>query len=141
MRRIVCISPLFFMVLCGPLQAQQPARLRVIILDGQNNHQWRKTTPFVKKALEDSGRFEVDVSSFLKPGDKSGEVATTVLFPPDLSKYQVVLSNYNGQPWPKEFQQALDEAVKNGRVGLVVFHAANNSFSSWPEFNQMIGMG
>lgn len=116
------------------------AKVRVLILDGQNNHKWRDTTPYVKKALEDSGRFTVDVSSQLKAGDKPGDVPT-VPFPPDLGKYDVVLSNYNGQPWPVEFQKALDQAVKEGKVGLVVFHAANNSFSSWPEFNQMIGMG
>jgi type 1 glutamine amidotransferase len=116
------------------------ARVRVVILDGQNNHKWRETTPYVKKALEDSGRFTVDVSSHLKAGDKPGDVPT-VPFPPDLGKYDVALSNYNGQPWPDEFQKSLDAAVKGGKLGLVVFHAANNSFTAWPEFNQMIGMG
>jgi hypothetical protein len=124
-----------------PKEEQQvEGKLRVLTLDGQNNHAWRTTTPYVKKALEDSGRFRVDVSSFLKEGDKPGEVPT-VPFPPDLGKYDVVLSNYNGQPWPEDFRKALDEAVQSGKVGLVVFHAADNSFPGWPEFNRMIGMG
>lgn len=141
MLRSLPIALVLFATYAGSLHAQDKVKIRVVILDGQNNHQWRKTTPFVKKSLEESGRFEVDVSSFLKAGDKPGEVEKTVPFPPDLTKYQVVLSNYNGQPWPKEFQQTLDQAVKSGQVGLVVFHAANNSFAGWPEFNQMIGMG
>ena len=45
-------------------------KLRVLILDGQNNHDWRSTTPFLKKALEESGRFTVAVSSNLRKGEK-----------------------------------------------------------------------
>jgi len=30
-------------------------KIRVIIIDGQNNHDWRSTTPWMKKVLEDSG--------------------------------------------------------------------------------------
>src|SRR5215475_8242395 len=37
-------------------------KVRVVIIDGQNNHDWRSTTPVMKKALEDSGRFTVDVA-------------------------------------------------------------------------------
>jgi type 1 glutamine amidotransferase len=128
----------------GPARAEEkkaPAKVRVLILDGQNNHDWRATTPFMKKALEDSGRFTVAVSSNLKKGDKPGKIADTVPFPPDLSKYDVVLSNYNGAPWPKDFQQAFEARVKEGKLGLVIVHAANNAFGGWDQYNQMIGMG
>src|SRR5208283_2893990 len=84
--------------------------------------------------------FTVEVSSNLKPGDKPGTVPT-VPFPPDLGKYDVLLSNYNGAAWPAEFQKAVDARVRTGQLGLVVFHAANNAFAGWPEFNRMIGMG
>jgi type 1 glutamine amidotransferase len=111
-------------------------KIKVIIIDGQNNHNWKVTTPHLKKALEDSGRFVVDVSSTPEPAMKG-----TVRFPPDLSKYQVVLSNYNGAPWPAGFQKSLDANLYGGFIGLVIVHAANNSFSEWKEYNQMIGMG
>jgi type 1 glutamine amidotransferase len=45
------------------------------------------------------------------------------------------------RPWPDEFQKAFEGKVKDGKLGFVVFHAANNCFSNWAEFNQMIGMG
>jgi type 1 glutamine amidotransferase len=115
-------------------------KIRVVLIDGQNNHDWRATTPILKKALEDCGRFTVDVSSNLKPGDRPGHVET-VPFPPDLGMYDVVLSNYNGAPWPQQFQEALEDYVKNGRGGLVIVHAANNAFGGWTEYNRMIGMG
>jgi type 1 glutamine amidotransferase len=121
--------------------AAEPEKICVVIIDGQNNHDWRSTTPILKQALEKSGRFTVDVSSNLKTGDKPGAVKETVPFPPDLDKYQAVVSNYNGAAWPAEFQKSLEDHVKDGKVGFVLFHGANNPFSGWAEFNRMIGMG
>jgi len=120
--------------------AAESEKVRVVIIDGQNNHDWRSTTPWMKKVLEESGRFNVAVSSNLKPGDKPGRVADTVPFPPDLSNYDVVLSNYNGAEWPNDFKIALEGWLKNGK-GLVIVHAADNAFGGWKEYNQMIGLG
>jgi uncharacterized protein len=116
-------------------------KVRVLLIDGQNNHDWRSTSPWLKHVLEESGRFTVDVSSNLKPGDRPGKIVNTVTFPPDLSRYDVVLSNYNGASWPKEFQTNLEEALAAGKIGLVIVHAANNAFGNWNEYNLMIGMG
>jgi type 1 glutamine amidotransferase len=127
-------------LLSVPAQGADVDKIRVLIIDGQHNHNWRQTTPFLKQVLEKSGRFEVEVSSNLKPNDKPGEMPT-VPFPPDLTKYQVVISNYNGAAWPADFRKTFEERVREGKLGFVLFHAANNCFSDWPEFNQMIGMG
>lgn len=122
------------------VEGEKSKKIRAVIIDGQNNHNWRATTPILKKALEECGRFTVDVSSNLKPNDKPGAVKT-VPFPPDLSKYDVVVSNYNGAPWPREFNDELDSLLKKGAIGLVIVHAANNAFGGWKEYNEMIGMG
>jgi type 1 glutamine amidotransferase len=114
---------------------------RVLIIDGQNNHKWRDTTPILKKHLEAAGRFTVDVSSNLKPGDQPGNIPDTVPFPPDLTKYDVIVSNYNGAKWSDEFNTALEQRLKSGKIGLVIIHAANNAFSGWKEYDLMIGMG
>ncbi len=139
MFRLICS-----VVLVGALghTAAAAEKIRIVIIDGQNNHNWRVTTPYLKKALETSGRFTVDVSSNVKQGDKVAE-SGTVKFPPELGKYDVVLSNYNTRDvtWPDDFQKALDESLKAGKIGFVVFHGANNAFPNWPEFNKMIGMG
>jgi len=115
--------------------------LKVILIDGQNNHDWRSTTPLLKQHLESTKRFTVDVSSNLKKGEKPGKIEKTVQFPPDLSKYDVVLSNYNGAAWPKEFNEDLEKRLKEGKIALVIVHAANNSFTGWKEYNDMIGLG
>src|SRR5690606_18396626 len=66
---------------------------KALIIDGQNNHDWRSTTPVLKKAIEDSGLFTVDVAT--SPAGK--EFAS---WNPEFGKYQVVVSNYNGAEWP-----------------------------------------
>jgi type 1 glutamine amidotransferase len=112
-------------------------KLRVLIVDGQNNHDWRMMTPPMKADLEKSGRFTVDVAT--TPPAKSPKSAWDA-FHPDFDKYDVVLSNYNGEPWPAEVQKAL-EAYVSKRGGLAIIHAANNAFPDWPAYNTMIGLG
>jgi hypothetical protein len=117
-------------------------KIKVVLIDGQNNHDWRSTTPWMKKVLEDSGRFAVDVSTApLAKTDKKPVPEKSIDFPPDLSKYDVLLSNYNGDPWPDDFRKSLEGTLKDGKIALAIAHAANNSFSNWAEYNLMIGMG
>lgn len=63
-------------------------------------------------------------------------------FSPDFTNYDVVISNFGWQaaPWPKETQNALEEYIRKGG-GLIIVHAASNSFPEWLEFNKMIGLG
>ncbi len=108
--------------------------LKALIVDGQNNHAWAQTTPVLKQALEETKRFSVDVATSPAKGmDMSG-------FRPKFADYDVVVSNYNGEPWSKETQDDFIRYVSGGG-GLVIVHAANNSFPKWPEYNQMIGLG
>jgi hypothetical protein len=51
------------LVAVGSLLAAAPAKIPVLIVDGQNNHQWVITTPMLKRILEQTGRFTVDVST------------------------------------------------------------------------------
>jgi hypothetical protein len=59
---------------------------------------------------------------------------------PKFSDYAVVVSNYNGDAWPESVKADFVKYVQGGG-GLVIYHAADNSFSDWPEFNEMIGLG
>lgn len=126
-------------------------KLKVLIVDGQNNHSWATTTPVLKWILEESGRFTVDVSTTptsapkgMLPGRKAEfEKANAALWAkwrPKFNSYDVIVSNYAGDRWPDEVRTAFEEYVRNGG-GLVIFHAADNAFPDWPEFNEMIGVG
>ena len=66
-------------------------KLRALIIDGQNNHDWKSTTPLLKKALESSGRFTVDVATSPPTGKMTSD------FRPKFTDYDVVVSNYNGE--------------------------------------------
>jgi hypothetical protein len=139
-RRLLALAALLVAATLLPAGDAPGPAIRVILIDGQNNHDWRATTPLLKQHLESCKRFTVDVSSHLAPGAKPGTVKT-VPFPPDLSKYDVLVSNYNGAPWPDEFNRDLEKRLEEGKIALVIVHAANNAFQGWREYNEMIGMG
>ena len=136
-RMMLCGSLTLAVVLTLGSSARAADKLKLLIIDGQNNHTWQSMTPPMKNWLEDTGRFAVDVAT--TPDNKAPQEAWQA-FRPDFSKYNVVLSNYNGQSWPKEVNEALVAFVKAGG-GLVIIHAANNAFTDWPEWNEMIGLG
>jgi uncharacterized protein len=112
--------------------------IRALIIDGQNNHDWKSTTPVLRKILEDTGMFQVEV---LTSPPKGGDFSA---FQPDFAKYRVVISNYNdfggGDQWPAAVQTAFERYVRDGG-GFVSYHAADNAFPDWPEYNLMIGIG
>lgn len=157
------LSAAAVLTLAAPLDAADP--IKVLIVDGQNNHNWRATTPILKKILEDAKVFTVEVATApdkprppAKP--KAGEEANAsyeraraafqaanaeytkalALFRPPFKDFQVVVSNYNGEPWPKETRSDFVEFVAHGG-GFVCVHAADNAFPDWPEYNAMIGVG
>lgn len=108
--------------------------LRALLIDGQNNHDWKATTPILKQFLEDTGLFQVDVAT---TPPKGGDMSS---FRPEFSKYRVVISNYNGDSWSAEASAAFERFVREGG-GFVSYHAADNAFPEWREFNQMIALG
>ena len=65
-------------------------RIRVMLLDGQNNHDWRATTPVLKKMLDDTGLFDTTVVTAPEVGSPA-----FASFKPDFSQYRVVMMNYN----------------------------------------------
>jgi type 1 glutamine amidotransferase len=111
--------------------------IKVVIIDGQNNHNWKATTPVMIEALERDKAFSVSVST--SPAKKASTKAWED-WDPKFNNYDVVLSNYNGEMWPQNVQDNLVQYVRKGGA-FVVVHAANNAFSKWPEYNRMIGLG
>src|SRR3954453_5792077 len=99
-----CVLAVGLLSLAGraPAEGEKPGKavLKALIVDGRNNHDWRATTPLLKKYLEETGLFTVDVAT------AGADVST---FKPKFSDYQVVVSNYNnndGKEWPKETRDA-----------------------------------
>jgi type 1 glutamine amidotransferase len=61
-------------------------------------------------------------------------------FKPDFSAYKLVVLDYNGDRWPQETDAAFLEYINKGG-GLVLYHAADNAFREWTEFNKILGFG
>lgn len=131
--RLISLFASLITMACSTLAAP----LKVLIIDGQNNHKWDITTPVLKDALESSGAFQVEVST-TPPKGASAEAWTS--WWPQFADFAAVVSNYNGEPWPEVVRSAFDAYVKGGG-GFVSVHAANNSFPDWKEYNRMIGVG
>lgn len=159
MKSKVVISAFVLLFAFTGITFGQDTPIKVLIIDGQNNHgDWPKTTAMMKDYLEKSGRFTVDVerTKYTANGQKHfpkydlkdgktyehGKAKTDPDFKPNFSYYDVVLSNFGwgAAPWPKATQVAFEKFVAGGG-GLVVVHAADNSFSEWEAYNEMIGLG
>lgn len=88
----------------------------------------------LKRILESAGLFSVEIATTPAKGqDMSG-------FSPNFSAYDLVVLNYDGDPWPAETQRAFVTFMQNGG-GLVVVHSTDNAFGNWKEYNEMIGVG
>ena len=91
-------------------------KIKILIIDGQNNHNWPVMTKYLTKVLDKAGMFEVTVST-TPPQEKrkhwdtrgpyteeeriSTEKAWTV-WRPAFEGQDVVFLVFNGQYWPEE---------------------------------------
>lgn len=113
-----------------------PDVIKTLIVDGQNNHAWAETTPVLVELMEQSGRFDVDVSTSPPAGaDMSG-------YKPPFEDYALVVVNNgnNANSWPPETKKAFEAFVAAGG-GVVIYHAADNAYGDWPAYNEMIAIG
>jgi type 1 glutamine amidotransferase len=115
------------------------APVRVMLLDGESGgpwHKWQLTTPVLKKALEETGLFQVEV---VTAPATTGELTT---FKPDFSQYKAVVLNYDAPDdrWPADLKASFEKYMSAGG-GMVSVHAADNAFPGWAAYNDMIGVG
>jgi type 1 glutamine amidotransferase len=121
----------------GASAAREP--LRVMLLDGESAgsfHQWQQTTPVLRRQLESTGLFQVDV---VTAPAADGDYAN---FQPDFARYRAIVMNYDAPDgrWPAALMASFERYVAGGG-GLVIVHAADNAFPGWKAFNAMAGVG
>jgi type 1 glutamine amidotransferase len=109
-----------------------PRPIRVLILSGENNHDWTSTTPKLEALLKRSGRFLVEITE-----------TPALLTDRSLEPYDVVLSNWNvfgREPavtgWTDETRRAYLDFIRRGK-GHVVVHAGSSSFPDWEEYGRL----
>jgi uncharacterized protein len=133
-KALIGIASLVF--LGSLIDAQQPPagppKIQTLIITGQNGHDWRGTTPLLRKALEDTGKFEVRVTEEFRGGG-----------PETLAPYDVLVLNYfeGGRPerrWGERADNAFLDFVRSGK-GVVIYHFAMAAFDGWTEYEKMSG--
>ena len=124
------------LLVAASLSGSAAEPLKALIIEGQNNHAvWPKTTQMMKRYLEETKLFTVDVVTHAPRG-------TDPDFKPAFADYAVVISNFGhgAADWPAETKAAFEDYVRGGG-GFVAVHAADNSFPAWDAYNRMIGLG
>ncbi|QVY66927.1 ThuA domain-containing protein [Polaribacter sp. Q13] len=154
MKKIIVLS------ICILFSISIHAKIKVLIIDGQNNHGvWPMSTIMMKQYLEDSGLFTVDIarSNYIWKSEGKKEYLplagvgertisktpkTDPDFCPKFKKYDVIVSNFGWKAasWSEKTQKNFEKYMKKGG-GFVSVHAADNSFPEWNAYNQMIGLG
>jgi hypothetical protein len=128
---------LFLLICWLILPVSGAAPIRVMLLDGESAgtyHAWKLTTPVLKKQLDETGLFQVDV---VTAPPSTGDLTN---FKPVFAKYQVIVFNYDAPDWPASLKESFERYMKNGG-GMVSVHAADNAFAGWSAWNEMIGVG
>ena len=134
--RSLCLTSAM-LALAGLSFAADP--IHVMLLDGESGgpyHKWSLITPLLKKQLEETGLFQVDVVTAPPAG---GDLSA---FKPDFGNYAVVVWNYDApdERWTADLKASFEKYVRGGG-GFVSVHAADNAFPNWAAFNEMIGVG
>jgi type 1 glutamine amidotransferase len=102
--------------------------ISTLLLTGANNHDWQRTAPFLQSLLEITGRFTVTLAN------PPSEVLAG-----DLSACQLFVVDYNGTMWSEPAQNNFLQRVRQG-AGVVIYHAANNAFTGWTEYEKLVGL-
>lgn len=134
MKRLLTLFFLLFSfgILMASSSSDQP--VKTLLITGQNNHNWQVSHLAIRQILENSGRFSVDFAvSPPKGADMSGFIL-------DFTPYDLVVLDYNGDSWPEETRTRFVQYVRAGG-GVVVYHAADNAFHDWKEYNEICALG
>lgn len=116
----------------APQAPAGPPKIAVLIVTGQHGHNWKGTTPLLRKTLEDTGRFDVRVVEEFRGAG-----------PETLAPYDLVVLNYfeRGRAelrFGDRANNALLDFVRSGK-GLVVYHFSMAAFDGWTEYEKMAG--
>jgi type 1 glutamine amidotransferase len=126
----------------------RPGKIRVLIIDGFSNHDWQQTTQLLRGILQAAGEFTVDVST---APEETGSAAWEA-WRPRFSDHDAVIQTCNDNggnglllglkrkpDWPDAVKRDFADYVRKGG-GVYIFHAAENAFVGWKEYEQMVGL-
>jgi len=145
---ILCMFAVFTAGALPGFAKSNHGKIRVLIVDGFSNHDWQQTTQLLRGILDGAGKFEVDVSTAPQDSDSPEWAA----WRPKFSNYDVVIQTCNENAnnglllnlkkkpdWPEAVKHDFAEYVRKGGA-VYIYHAAENAFVGWKEYEQMVGL-
>jgi len=145
---ILCMFAVFTAGALPGFAKSNNGKIRVLIVDGFSNHDWQQTTQLLRGILDGAGKFEVDVSTAPQDSDSPEWAA----WRPKFSNYDVVIQTCNENAnnglllnlkkkpdWPEAVKHDFAEYVRKGGA-VYIYHAAENAFVGWKEYEQMVGL-
>lgn len=109
-----------------PHSAQE--KIAVLLVTGENNHDWEWTHKSLEQLLVSSGKFSVDIT---QDPDVTFEDAEA------LAAYDAFILDYNGARWGEPAETNFLAAVRAG-AGVTIIHAADNAFPGWVEYESLV---
>jgi hypothetical protein len=107
--------------------------MKALLLNGQSHHGWLASSPLVKKILEQTCLFSVDIKTRPPKGsDMSG-------FRPEFEAYDLIVLDDGGDPWSDATNAAFVDYISAGG-GVALFHHSCQLFHQWQEFNEIMGL-
>jgi type 1 glutamine amidotransferase len=115
---LLLFVPAFALAQAEVAKAPNPPALRALILSGGGRHDWQSTTPFLRRLLDSTARFEVKVCE--TPVGLSAET---------LAPFDLIVDDYAGERLGGVAEKAIESFVESGK-GLVVIHDRLFAFDS-----------
>ena len=134
-RRAVCLALAAGLAMALAFPAASPAAdapkpIRVLLVTGNEYHNWRETAPVLVAQLRKDPRIDVRVIE-----------DANFLDSPAVNSYDVIFLNYMNWQVPSPGTAArenLKRAISGGK-GLVLVHFACGAWQDWPEFKEVAG--
>ena len=106
--------------------------VRILILSGNNNHDWQKTTPLIQDVLQRNLNCRIVITE--RPDTLHALM---------LQSYDVIVSNWNAWPeleglWNPQAKKAFADFLTQGG-GFVCVHAASATHYDWPPYLEIAG--
>jgi hypothetical protein len=147
-RSLMCLLGILFAGVFFASAKTPHGKIRVLIVDGFSNHDWQQGTALLRRILDSTGKFTVDVST---APQETGSDAWEA-WRPHFADYNVVVQTCNDNggnglllglkqkpDWPVAVKRDFAEYARNGG-GVYIFHSAENAFVGWKDYESMVGL-
>ena len=120
----------------GPIRlaaADASGTLKVLIVTGQNNHNWRASTPILWRTLEEGGRFTVDVATTPPPAPRPPEALKADATPKQQTDFERARKQWESDKLAYDRTEVPHWQAWRPKFGEYAAVLCNYAGDAWPE--------